>query len=679
MQPSSPASAPPVRRERRRSYCRFCGSSCAIIATVEGDQVIEIEGDREDPISRGYLCSKGRALARFHHHPQRLDRPRIKRDGAVAEVGWPAALDDLAGKLGRVIRTHGTSAIGAYAGTPAVPCSTLSVWRTFMGALQTPQIYSTISVDVPCVPLVAERICGHPMVTSQPDLDAHLTILIGVNPMVSHGHVFFLPAPKVYLRQWLARGQLWVIDPKRTETAAVASRHLAPWPGSEFMLLGHVVRELLREGADSDFLHSEVSGVEALRAAVERFTLEEVVAGTKLQADQVREFVGAIRGAGRVAIHCGTGISMGRNANVTTYMMWAVHAVTGSLDRAGGAYFNPGFVRNLDRVGWQKVNATGPGPRSRPDLPARLGEYPCAALADEIEAGHLRALFIFAGNPLIALPDTQRLIAALAKLDVLVMVDVVETAATPLATHLLPGLGQLEVADLVSFDFINPWEFTRYAPRVVDPVAERKPLWWILGELARRMGMASGLPPDIQDDDDVLRPMMAGARASFEEVRSHPTAVVSPGRTYGWVRKHLPGGRWNLAPADLLDQLASAEVCHARWLLVPHRQRYKLNSQMSDGLARPRKPDRAGLFMHPLDAAELGVAEGDEVEIATEVGSITAPVYFDAAWLRGVVSLPHGFGEANVNNLTDARDADSLSGMVTLGGFPVRLTKVTGG
>lgn len=70
----------------RRSYCRFCGSYCAIVATVEGERIVEIRGDRDDPVSRGYLCPKGRALGRFHHHPQRLDRPRIKRDGAVAEV-----------------------------------------------------------------------------------------------------------------------------------------------------------------------------------------------------------------------------------------------------------------------------------------------------------------------------------------------------------------------------------------------------------------------------------------------------------------------------------------------------------------------------------------------------------------------------------------------------------------
>jgi len=659
----------------KRTFCRFCGSYCAVIATVEDDQVVEINGDRDDPVSKGYLCPKGRALGAFHHHPRRLNRPRIRRDGAAQEVDWDTALRDLSSKLRHVLDTYGPTAIGGYAGTPAVPCSTLMIWRNFLTALGTPQIYSTLSVDVPCVPLVAERVCGNPMLTSQPDFDAALTILIGVNPMVSHGHVFFMTAPKAQLRRWATQGGLWVIDPRRTETAAAATRHLAPWPGSEFMLLGHAVRELLREGADREFLESQVSGVETLQNAVERFTMDRVVEGTRLSAGDVQEFVAAIRRAGRVAIHCGTGISMGRNANVTTFMMWALHAVTGSLDKRGGAYFNPGFVRNLDEAGWQPIDSTGPGPRSRPDLPSRLGEYPCAALADEIEAGNLRALFVFAGNPLIALPDTQRLSAAFAKLEVLVMIDVVETAATPLATHLLPGTGQLEMADLITFDFINAAEYTRYAARVVEPSGERKPLWWMLREISERVGIDSGLPAQVADEDDLLRPLMSGAKASFDEVKASPTAFANEGRTYGWVRRHLPGGRWNLAPQDLVAQLDAAKVCEARFVIVPHRQRYKLNSQMSDGLAHPRRPDRAALFIHPEDAAELGVSEGEMLQISSDAGTVVAPARLDASWLRGVVSLPHGFGSLNVNLLTSAQDVDPLSGMVTLGAFAVSLAR----
>ncbi len=664
--------------DERRSFCRFCGSNCAIIATVEGDHVVAVRGDADDPVSKGYICAKGAALGKFHHHPDRLDQPRIRRGETLAPTDWPHVLDDIAAKMGDLIARYGPSSVGFYAGTPAVPCASVNIWRDFARALGTQSIYSTVSIDVPCVPLVSERVCGNPMIASQPDPDARMTILIGVNPVVSHGHVYFTPAPKEQLRRWAEQGELWVVDPRKSESAEVATHHLAPWPASEYALLGHAVRELLRGGADRDFLKQYVSGIEAVGTAVERFTLDETARLTRLEPRQIEDFVRAIRDAGRIAIHCGTGISMGRNANVTTLLTWALHAVTGSLDRKGGAYFNPGFARNLDKHGWTPMNTSGPGPASRPDLPSRLGEYPCVAIADEIEAGNLRALIVVAGNPVIALPETDRLLRAFEKLDLLVMIDVVETASTPYATHLLPSGGQLEMADIVLWDFMNPAEYSRYAPRVVEPAADRKPIWWMLKELAERLDLSMGLPDDISHDDDVMRPMMASARASFDEVKACETALVSDGRTYEWIHRHLPGGRWQLDQEDLLEQLATADVEQSDFVLIPHRQKNKLNGQMSDGTANPRRPDEVMVSLHPSDAADLAIADGDAVTISTTAGSLMLPARLDARYRRGVVSIPHGFGSGNVNILTDGQQVDRLSGMVTLGAFPVVISKATG-
>jgi anaerobic selenocysteine-containing dehydrogenase len=661
--------------EDRRSFCRFCGCNCAVIATVENDRILSVRGDEADPVSRGYICAKGAALGKFHHHPARLDQPMMRQDGQLVATPWPAVLDDIAAKMRGLIDLHGPTSVGFYAGTPAVPCASVNVWRGFAAALGTSSLYSTVSIDVPCVPLVSEMVCGNPMIASQPDPDACMTILIGVNPVVSHGHVYFTPAPKEQLRRWVEQGELWVVDPRLSESAEVATHHLAPWPGSEFALLGHAVRELLRAGGDQAFLRQYVSGMDAVKAAVERFTADEAARLTRLTRDQIDGFVAAIRRAGKVAIHCGTGISMGRNANVTTLLTWALHAVTGSLDRRGGAYFNPGFARNLDRHGWQPMNTSGPGPASRPDLPSRLGEYPCVAIPDEIEAGNLKALIVVAGNPVIALPDTNRLLRAFEKLDLLVMIDVVETASTPHATHLLPSGGQLEMADIVLWDFMNPQEYSRYAPRVVEPGAARKPIWWMLRELATRLGVDAGLCDDIVHDDDVMRPMMANARANFDTVKATQTALTSPGRTYEWVHRHLPGGRWQLDHPPLLQQLAAAEVEQAPMVLIPHRQRNKLNGQMSDGVVNPRRPDAAFLSINPEDGEMLGVEDGATVSISTSAGSIVLPARFDARYRRGVVSVPHGFGGTNINRLTSVDDIDFLSGMVTLSAIPVSVSR----
>jgi anaerobic selenocysteine-containing dehydrogenase len=661
----------------KRSFCRLCGSFCAFIATVENNRIVSIRPDADDPVSKGYMCAKGVALGRLHHHPLRLDHPRIRRDGVQVETDWPTALEDIGARLRTIIDTYGPGAIGAYAGTPSVPCSSVNIWRPFMGALGSPQIYSTVSIDVACGPLVAERITGSPMLVCQPDPDARMAVLIGINPMVSHGHNYFQPAPKQQLRRWAEQGELWVLDPRHTESAELATRHLSPWPASEFALLGYAVREILRDGADREFLDAYVDGVDALRDTVERFTLEEAVRITRLEAQDIRDFVAAIRRTGKIGIVCGTGISMGPNANVTWFLAWALHGVTGSLDRQGGAYINPGFARNFDQVGWAPLNTSGPGPASRPDLPSRMGEYPCVAIPDEIEAGNLRALFVITGNPVIAIPDTNRLLKAFDKLDLLVVVEMMETGTTPFATHLLPGTGQLEMSDITLWDWLNPIEYARYAERVVEPAAERKPLWWIMREIADRIGLDFGLSPETAHDDDIIRPMMPASRVSFDDVKASPTAIVS-GRTYGWMHKVLPGGRFNLGPGDLLGQLAEARPVEGELVLTPRRQKNKLNALMNDGLANPRRPDLAELSINPEDAMARDIADGDLVRISTPAGEVIAPARIDPRYRRGVVSLPHGFTDVNVNVLTDVREIDRLSGMPTLGAFPVTISKLSG-
>ena len=170
--------------------------------------------------------------------------------------------------------------------------------------------------------------------------------------------------------------------------------------------------------------------------------------------------------------------------------------------------------------------------------------------------------------------------------------------------------------------------------------------------------------------------MMANARADFDTVRACPTALVSPGRTWGWIHRHLPGGRFDLGDPELLAQLADARAGDEDMVLIPHRQKNKLNGQMSDGTANPRRPDRPALSMHPDDAAKHGISEDDAVLVATDAGSLATRARLDDRYRRGVVSLPHGFGDTNVNQLTDVRKIDPLSGMVILGAFAVTVEKL---
>ncbi|MCZ7526686.1 MAG: molybdopterin-dependent oxidoreductase [Acidimicrobiia bacterium] len=587
--------------------------------------------------------------------------------------------------MSSIIDESGPDSVGMYLATAsAFDVNGRRAAERLHASLRSRSKYTSTTVDTPCKPLVSEMMSGHPGLVPALDHErATLTILIGSNPVVSHGHLNAFPDPVTRLRALARQGELWVVDPRRTETARLATRHLAQRPGTDHALLAYLVRELLRDGADHGYLAEHATGVDELAAAVEPFDLETAASHTGLPAEDLTDLLGAVRRHGRVAAQTGTGTTMSAAANVTEWLTWALHVVTASYDRPGGMWFQPGFMKQLDRRDWQAAEATpGPGPSSRPDLPGRWGELPCAGLADEVDAGNLRALLVVGGNPVTSLPETGRLVKAFERLDVLAVADVVATDTTAFATHVLPCAGQLERADVPHYiDQFQPAVASQYTPAVFAPAAERKPMWWVFAALAERMGMSvlpSGTPADRCSDDDLIRVLADRSRASFEELRDAPTGLVADEAVFGWVEERvLPDGRWRLAPAPLVEQLASLGE-PAPLVLVPRRQLRHLNSQLRDVAAPRGKLDPPEILIHPVDAAGAGVADGTRVVVASSSGELEGTARVDDSIRRGGVSVPHGFADPNVGMLTSGTlRTDPLTGMVLQSGVPITIRPAT--
>ncbi len=431
------------------SYCRICAAACGIAVTLDGDQVVRVRGDAGHPVSRGYTCSKGRGLAEWHHSPRRLDRPRLRG----TEVGWPELLDDLASSLSTVIADSGADGVGLYLATgmayDAAGQVSSAMW---LGSLGSRSFYTAATVDNAPVLVAADLVAGNPMLS--PVWDAHaggLLLLVGTNPVVSHGYGTALPDPVRHLRDHRAGGgRLWVVDPRRSESAALADGHLAVRPGSDVEVLAALASALLHDGADLDELarYCEPDDVAALRRALAPFTLERAARAAGIDVASIELLLADVRRhPGHLAILCGTGTTMSRDGILVEWLRWVLLILTGSLDRPGGMRFQHGPLGRLrpPRAGGADPP---PGPSSRPDLASVVGQQPAVALVDEIEAGNLRALVVTGGNPIGALPEPDRVRAALGRLEVLAVVDVGESELTGLATHVLPATGQLERADI---------------------------------------------------------------------------------------------------------------------------------------------------------------------------------------------------------------------------------------
>jgi anaerobic selenocysteine-containing dehydrogenase len=639
-------------------------------------------------------------MGELHHHPQRLGEPMLRRANGLEPTQWTELLDDLTGKLAALRDRHGNSAVGIYIGTGGGSDSLGMLAGYALGmALGTRSRYSAMTIDTPCLPLVSGLMTGAPIPNPVLDLeDTRMALIVASNPMVSHGHKTTWPNPTSMLRKLTGEGrELWVADPRRTATARMATRHLALHPASDHALLAFLVRELLGPGggADRDHLAAHALDVERLEHAVAPWDLERTCAATGLGETDLQDLLASIRRHGRLAVLTGTGTSMQRHANVVEWLAWALQIVTNSFDRKGGLWFHPGASRRLELMDSydEPVFRDVPGPASRPELSGHLtetiGEMPCSAMVDEIEAGNLRGLLVLGGNPLTSFPSASRIGPAFRRLDVLAVAEIVPTPMTEMATHVLSSTGPLERFDFPGWlDSAQVEVISQLTAPVFEPGEGRRPLWWILAKIGEALGVKV-LPGDVAADEAsgeaLIRDHMRGGRLDFDALMKEPvSAVVIDGvrdSVRGWVQDKLPQGRWRLAPAPLVAQLqaisdesaASPEPLR----LISGRQLRKMNSALRETAGPGERLDAAMIHLHARDAADAGIDDGAPMRVTSAAGSLEGRAKIDPALRQGAVWVPHGWSKPNVSELTSDRlGVDRLTGMVEQTGFAVRVQPV---
>jgi len=663
----------------RRSYCRVCTAQCGILVDVAGDTVIRVRGDRDHPLTRGYTCPKGRALPRLHHHPEAITQPLMRVRGGLAPARWDACLDDLATRLRATIDAFGPGSVGIYYGSGlGMDAAGYRMIETMQRAIGTPARFSPLTIDGTAKVLVASAVGGFPGMATRADFDhARLVLMIGLNPMVSHGHNTGMFDPARILRALAARGALWVIDPLRTETARHATRHIAPLPGRDYAILAWLVREVLRDGPLTPA--QPLRGIDELRSLLQDHDRARAAELSGVSEQELEDLLAAVRKAGCLAIETGTGVTMSAGANLTQWFAYVLLALTGSMNRRGGVWFHPGFLNPFERLALPVFDEPWtPGPPSRPELSGIIGEWPCAALPDEIATGNIRALLNFGGSLIRSFPDANVLEPALRALEVHAAFDIVANETTALATHVLPTRDQLERPDVSLWDTLGARVALQHTCAAVRPLGERRSAWWLIAQLMDRLGFA--LPPHLPGDDReagadeaVLASLLADARCDYATVAAtgyveFPLQFPSP-----WVDEHVARmGGWRLLAhwqAVRGSDDAAKDTARRALRFVPRRQRRKLNAQL-DFLGAP-----ADVILHPEDALAAGVLDGELVRVGNAQGAICLVARIDPAIRSGVVSIPHGHAGANVNALTSKDAVDRLTGMALYSGIEVSITR----
>lgn len=677
------------------TYCRICAAACGLVVTVDGDDVVRIRGDREHPVSRGYVCPKGRALAEHHRAPRRLDHPRAHGHA----TDWDTALDDLAARLAALVAESGPDAVAVYLATGVA--YDVNGWMAGEGlirALGTRQRYTPVTVDNAAALVAAELVAGH--ATLNPVWDPQrcdLLLLVGTNPVVSHGYGTALPDPVRRLREFRsAGGTVVVVDPRRTETAAHADHHLAIRPGTDHLLLAWLVRaalDALDDRRASDVGDLDPADLAAIRTILGPLDAHAAAVALGISTAELHDLTTAVLAADGIAVHCGTGVTMAEHGLLAEWLRWLLLALTRSLDAERGMQFNRSGVVPVGGPAAPPGGRVSRGPQSRPELVRVLGQHPCVALADEIEQGTVRALVVIGGRPDLAFPDRARIDAALSSLDTLVVVDTLDNDLARRATHAFPACGQLERADVPmqgGVQFADGLQATR---AVVEAAAQRRPVWWIAAQLARRLGgdALGGLDPDATSDTDLLARLVGGhdaldaldARGRWEQRRP------------GWVHATLlPDGRWRFGAVELLERLRTAVRGTPAAGTGMTSSGMAGDGMTGDGMTGPGRPagdhggalllvvgrrvgavnataweptalDDVSVHLAPSDVAALGLTAGTRVRVTSEHGAVTGTVQVDERLRAGTVWCGHGSAALAVNQLTTGDDGviDPRTGM----------------
>jgi anaerobic selenocysteine-containing dehydrogenase len=686
--------------------CNLCEAICGLEIEVEGPRIVSIRGDAHDPFSRGHICPKAVALQDIHEDPNRLRRPIKKVDGQWIEIAWEEAFELAAEQLASVITRHGNDSVGFYIGNPSVHnIGTLLHFAPLARAVKSRNVFSATSVDQLPQQLTSLLMFGHQFLIPIPDIDrTDYFLILGGNPIASNGSMMTSPDVAHRLADIRKRGgKVVVIDPRRTETAAVADEHHFIRPATDAALLMAMIQVMKEENLFRIAHAEQLNGLDAALDAIAGVTPEIAARVTGIEAEAIRRIAREFAAAPAAVCYGRVGSTLQSFGTLNQWLIQLVNILTGNLDREGGAMPTQPLIA-----------ITGPGTRrgsharwtSRVSgLPETAGELPVAVLAEEIRTpgeGQIRAVVTTCGNPVLSTPNGRQLDDALDSLEFMLAIDIYRNETTRHADLILPPTSSLnhDHYDLI-FNAFAIRNVARFNAGIWPRPDDERYDWEIFREVSSRLAAKLGREQTpLPATAHVIGAMVArSGRMSFDDLKKAEHGIdFGPLAPSLYTRLETPDGKIACASAPIVADVARfrAEVLDAvdatrtasTFRLIGRRHLRSNNSWMHGSHRLIKGKARDQLMMHPDDLASLGLRDGQPVEVRARTGSVLITVQATDSVMRGVVSLPHGFGHnragtqlglaeqhtgVSYNDLSDAASVDAVSGNAALNGVMVEV------
>jgi len=667
-----------------KSACGLCFACCGINIHVEDDRVVKVTGMKEHPMNKGKLCPKGASTKAMVYSPNRLRYPMKRQNGDWIRISWDEALDIIARKLTETKQKHGARAVAVLMGMNILTETffTQGVVSRFMDVFGSPNRFD---VDSMCF---RGRAIGLGVTIgkgSLPSLQNTKCILLW-----AHAPDQALPAFHFQIQEARKNGaKLMVIDPRSTYWAKKAAIHVRPRPGSDCALALGLLNVIITERLyDQEFVKNWTVGFDKLAELVKSYTPEKVEMITWVSAQAIKEIACTFAETKPACIVYGC-YSLDRQAvGVQNNRAMAIlQAITNNLDVPGG-------FAEVTRVPLNPIRL----PDKLEEKPLGIDKYPLSyifsapyydcnvsLLWDAILAGKpypIKTLFVPGCNPALTFFNSKKVVEALSTLEFLVVMGSFMTETTKLANLVLPAATFVERIDFVNNFYCHqglPYAMLRKkAVQFCESWSDR--MFWI--ELGKRMGYEEYFP--WQNDEEVVDYILQPSGLTVKKLtEEHPEGVTCGNWEYGEYKKvgfRTPSGKFEIY-SEILEKygydplpthrelpespISSSERVKEYPLLLMHgpRQREYMSSSLHDIPALKKLMPEALVDIHTDTAAKYGLKDGDMAVVETKTGSINIRMKVTEDIVAGVVSIPYGWANANVNLLTDDTPVDPISGL----------------
>lgn len=723
-----------IKTKTSYTFCRICESLCGLKVTTQNNTIIDIKPDENHVSSKGFSCVKGLKQHEMYNSPDRLMYPMKNTDKGFERISWKQTNKEIGEKVQRLINEDGPDSIGMYVGTAAGFSVLHPVFaQGFMTGIGSKNMFSSSTQDCSNKFAVSRMVYGFPFTLPFPDIrNTKCLIIVGANPVISKWSFLQVPNPIKKLRAIEDRGgKIFVIDPRKTETAKVAGEHIFIRPGTDVYFYLSFLHELIdQKGIDQSLIDDHTTGYPEVVKLANKWPSTKTEKITKIPSDKLKELVKIYMESEGAALYCSTGVNMGGQGSLAYWLQEVINAISGNLDKKGGTLVGKGIM-DFIKFGAKK------GLLMRDDR-SRIGNlmsvndgFPGGILADEILTpgkGQIKALFVTGGNPLITMANADKLKKAFQSLELLVCLDVLPGETCQEAHYQLPCSDPMQRADL---PFIFPLmlglqerPYMQATRPIINMEAEqrnessiyidlakasKKPLYgsWIaqlsFEFLSTWNKLIKGKKFKTFPQEFFLNLLLRiSGQKSFRYFLKSPNGRLRPDheeKSFLGKRVVTEDGKIHLAPPELIDQSSQLDMhfknenANEKGLVLITKRAVTTHNSWTHNLDRmiANGRDTNYLYMHTDDAKNLDLSDLDVVDVKSKTGKVRLSLRILDELMPGTVALPHGWGHQHAKGLSVAsktkgvnvnilaadgvENLEPLSGMVHLTGIPVEVKK----